>query len=128
MPTDEPPETQPTVSLVLNPKATSPSSPAPEPVTGATIPVPGEPAGDDVGRAIAHVRLLVGDPNATVDLVVAEDVTWPDGAIGCPQPGMVYTQALVEGSRVVVRHDGVQYAYHRGGGRDLFWCPTAILP
>jgi len=26
-------------------------------------------------------------------------VTWPDGALGCPQEGRMYTQALVEGAR-----------------------------
>ena len=128
MPTEETSETEPAVSLVLNPKITSPSGTPPSVGAGSTIPVPAEPKGDDVGRAIAHVRMLVDDPEAPVDLVVAEDVTWPDGAIGGPEPGKVYTQALVEGSRVVVRHDGIQYAYHRGGGRDLFWCPTAVLP
>jgi hypothetical protein len=35
-------------------------------------------------------------------VVQAEAVTWPDGALGCPEPGIVYTQALVPGYWVVV--------------------------
>ncbi|HSM17345.1 MAG TPA: hypothetical protein VK845_10190 [Gemmatimonadales bacterium] len=27
----------------------------------------------------------------------AEAVTWQDGSLGCPEPGMAYTQALVDG-------------------------------
>lgn len=125
---DDADASRPSITLELNPKITSPGASPSLPGDGREVPVPAEPAGDDVGRAIAHVRLLVDDPRADVELVVAEEVTWRDGAIGCPEPGMVYTQALVDGSRVVVRHEGVDYAYHRGGSRDLFWCPTAIMP
>jgi hypothetical protein len=48
-------------------------------------------------------------------------VTWNDGSIGCPQPGVSYTQALVEGARVTLLHEGTTYAYHQGGD-DLFLC------
>ena len=30
-----------------------------------------------------------------LELVSAESVTWPDGSLGCPQPGLLYTQVLV---------------------------------
>ena len=33
----------------------------------------------------------------------AEAVTWNDGSLGCPEPGMMYTQALVDGYWVVIR-------------------------
>jgi hypothetical protein len=37
-------------------------------------------------------------------LIRAESVIWPDGSLGCPQPGMMYTQALVEGYWVQFQH------------------------
>ncbi|HRA20876.1 MAG TPA: hypothetical protein PLZ56_10555, partial [Anaerolineae bacterium] len=36
------------------------------------------------------------DPAAVI-LRKFERVTWPDGSLGCPQPGMMYTQALIDG-------------------------------
>jgi hypothetical protein len=32
----------------------------------------------------------------------AEAMTWTTGALGCPSPGVMYTQALVNGWRVIV--------------------------
>ena len=63
--------------------------------------------------AIAHdlaARGVTGDPT----LVTAEAVTWTSGALGCPEPGKYYTQALVEGMRVVVEVRGVSYDYRFG--------------
>lgn len=43
---------------------------------------------------------------------------WSDGSLGCPQPGRMYTQAIVPGYLVVLRAAGKDYAYHadrRGG-------------
>ncbi len=37
-----------------------------------------------------------------IEVVLGQFVIWADGSLGCPEPGMVYTQALVEGYRVVV--------------------------
>ena len=55
-------------------------------------------------------------------LVSAESVTWPNGALGCPKPGMAYTQALVDGMRVVVEVDGTTYDYRFGRGDSPVLC------
>lgn len=54
----------------------------------------------------------------------AEAVTWSDGAIGCPEPDMYYTQALVPGYRLVFRVAGTQYYYHGQHGKPPFYCPA----
>jgi hypothetical protein len=64
----------------------------------------------------AIVRALEAEldqsPDASdVELVSAEAVTWNDGSLGCPKPGEVYTQALVDGIRVVVEVDGEEYDF-----------------
>ena len=77
-----------------------------------------------VDKAISD---LVGRTNANPDevrIVLAEDKTWPDGAIGCPEPGMSYTQALVDGSRVLLEVDGRLYAYHAGSDGEPFLCES----
>ena len=39
-------------------------------------------------------------------MVSVEEVTWRDGSRGCAQPGMAYTQALIDGSRITLRAGG----------------------
>jgi hypothetical protein len=51
-----------------------------------------------------------------------EDMVWPDGSLGCPMPGMAYTQVMVEGYRILLQHGGQVYAYHGGGSRPPFLC------
>ncbi len=50
-------------------------------------------------------------------------VTWNDGSLGCPQPGMAYTQALVDGALVTLEHAGTTYDYHQAGDQ-LFLCKS----
>jgi hypothetical protein len=41
---------------------------------------------------------------------------------------MSYTDALVDGVRIVLDVDGVQYSYHAGGARPIFYCEKPQLP
>jgi hypothetical protein len=69
-------------------------------------------------RADLDGRLAAAKLTGTVRVLAAESVTWSDGSLGCPDPGMSYTMALVPGYRVVyaVRAGAVEreYAYHAG--------------
>lgn len=47
---------------------------------------------------------------------------WPDTSLGCPQPGMRYTQVPTDGALIVLTVDGKPYNYHAGGSRPPFWC------
>jgi hypothetical protein len=42
----------------------------------------------------------------------AEQVTWNDGSLGCPQPGQLYTQMLVDGYRIVAITNAGRMEYH----------------
>ncbi|MFV0407518.1 MAG: hypothetical protein ACK5LN_11995 [Propioniciclava sp.] len=61
------------------------------------------------------------DP-AEMQVLSADRVMWSDGSWGCPQPGMGYTQALVEGSRIVVEVAGQSYDYRFGSGDGFRLC------
>jgi len=63
----------------------------------------------------------LGVPGEEIAITGAAVVTWNDGSIGCPEPGMSYTQALVDGARVTLMYDDVTYAYHQSGA-GLFLC------
>lgn len=72
-------------------------------------------------------------PSANVAVVSDEAVTWSDGSLGCPEPQMGYTQALVEGRRVILEIDGLTYTYHSALEGGFFLCtkprpPASITP
>lgn len=76
----------------------------------------------DAARADAAQRL----PGAALEVVVAERVVWRDGSLGCPQPGMLYTQALVPGWRIRLRAGDELLDYHAANGGALVLCPPGI--
>ena len=59
----------------------------------------------------------------SLELIGAETVTWRDGSLGCPQPGMAYTQALVPGWRVRLRGPAGVLDYHASLRGGFLWCP-----
>ena len=63
-----------------------------------------------------------GGAAADPALVSVEQVTWNDGSLGCPQPDLVYTQALVDGYRVIVEIQGERFDYRVGSGAEVRLC------
>jgi hypothetical protein len=47
-------------------------------------------------------------------IVRAESVVWNDGSLGCPEPGMIYTQAQVNGYWIVIEAAGQKYDFRVG--------------
>ena len=66
-------------------------------------------------------RAPKGAPAPT--LISAEQVTWPDGSLGCPMPGRVYTMALVRGYRIRIQSGADELDYHAGERGVPFLCP-----
>lgn len=88
-----------------------------------------EPASDPVSTAIADLAGRLGVDAGTIEVTAADEVTWSDGSLGCPAPGRSYTQALVNGTRIVLTAGGTQYEYHAGRSREPFYCPPErIIP
>jgi hypothetical protein len=56
-------------------------------------------------------------------LVRAESVIWPDGSLGCPQPGVMYTQALVEGYWIQFMVGDQVYDYRATQNGSFQLCP-----
>ncbi|MEX2150063.1 MAG: hypothetical protein WD793_07600 [Steroidobacteraceae bacterium] len=82
----------------------------------------------DAAKRDASTRLNI-DPGA-IEVVSVERVTWSDGSVGCPAPGMSYTQALVPGYRVILRAGGEVLDYHAAANGIPALCPPerAIEP
>lgn len=96
----------------------SPSSPGSQ-QSGSASPRPGDPSGSPVAVPPARLAAITADLRTRgvrdeVAVVSAESVRFNDGSLGCPQPGVQYTQAQVDGMRVVVEAGGRQYDYRFG--------------
>ena len=87
-----------------------------------------QPVGLDaaVQSARAHAAKRTGQTVQSLELVSAQSVTWPDGSLGCPQPGMSYTMALVPGYRIRLRAKGSAVMdYHASETGTLVLCPAS---
>jgi hypothetical protein len=80
----KPPETP---ALTATPKMSRPESQVPEQVLRPIL---------DEAAKLANV------PPQQLVIVRADAVVWTDGSLGCPEPEMQYTQALVNGYWVLV--------------------------
>jgi hypothetical protein len=102
-----------------------PSSPARPTVEPPPSPQVGEapPAVVDAARVMLATE-VGAEAAASADLVVAGAVTWPDGALGCPEPGMFYTQMVVPGYQLVFEVDGKRYDYRMSATGDGRLCES----
>lgn len=63
---------------------------------------------------VADAATRSGIAQSEITVKSAESVTWPDGSLGCPQPGVMYTQMIVPGYRIVLRANDQEYDYRAG--------------
>ena len=103
------------------------------PLTGGLV----APGPDNTATLAALLPVLRADAArrsgldaARLDVLPATDVTWSDGALGCPQPGRHYTQALVPGWRVRIVAGDQTLDYHASRRGQWLLCPAgrAVTP
>lgn len=74
-------------------------------------PVTGEVPPPVLEAVRARLATDSGLDASAAEVKVAQDVQWPDGSLGCPEPGVMYTQAIVPGYQVVLVLDGREYDF-----------------
>lgn len=95
------PESSPTASYP-NPSYPNPSYPNPGDETAADL-TPAQRA------ALALLSQTLNLPADQLTLISTEAVTWSNGCLDVARPGMMCTQAVVEGYRILLEADGRQY-------------------
>ena len=80
-----------------------------------------------VQLAISEAARRTKSDASTLTVVMAEAVTWPDGSLGCPQPGMAYSQALVPGYRMRIAVGNETLEYHGSARGQPFFCPASRI-
>ena len=97
---------------------TGPEAATPAP-TAAPAAVTGEVPAELLESILSDLISQEGLKREDIEVERAESVIWSDGALGCPEPGVMYTQAQVPGYWVVLRAGGKQYDY-RVSEKGLF--------
>lgn len=89
-----------------------------------------DPAGATQSRvssmAKADLAKRLNIPESEIEVVSEAPVTWNDGSLGCPKPDMMYTQAIVEGTKIVLSAKNNSYDYHAGSDDNPFLCEKPI--
>lgn len=83
---------------------------------------------EQVKLAIIDLAERLGAPADEIKILRDESVTWRNGSLGCPRKGMMYTQALVPGTLIVLGHDGHEYEYHAGRDGEAAYCANPESP
>ena len=101
----------------------------PERVPGDTTPpVTGETPADLLAQIIADAAERAGVSDSDLTVIRDESVIWNDGSLGCPEPGVMYTQALVDGYWIVVAIGGIEYDYRVGAKGGFKLCSRPLPP
>ena len=85
-------------------------------------PVTGEVPGPVLDAIMADLAARVGVALGEIQVLQAQAMVWSDGSLGCPQPGVFYTQALVDGYWVVLEVNGQRYDYRAEDSEYFFLC------
>ncbi len=76
----------------------------------------------EVELAIADAAERFDVPEEEVAVASALRVAWADGSLGCPEDGMMYTQAQVDGYLLTLEVNGERVGYHGANGQPPFLC------
>ena len=120
----------PTETIATPDRMETPMKKTPErvPPTQAITPITGEVPTELLD---AMLQELAGKIDVAVEQIVvtrAQAVVWNDGSLGCPQPGMMYTQALVDGYWVELEAEGQTFDYRVAQTGYFFLCESGSLP
>jgi hypothetical protein len=100
------------------------ASPSPSPTqTEETPPVKGEVPQRILDPILKEAATLAKVAHEKLVILRAQPVVWNDGSLGCPEPGMMYTQALINGYWVVINAGGKTYDFRVDAGGRFHVCP-----
>ena len=62
---------------------------------------------------------------ASIEILSADAIVWPNSALGCPKPDMMYAQGTVPGFRIKLSSAGKEYVYNTDRTGTIVLCPQA---
>lgn len=126
------PEETATVEVMPVPEepTAAPTEPATTPNVGGAELSPGEVPPALFEAVVADALARSGGERGAIIVQKSEEVQWPDGSLGCPQPDMMYTQAIVPGYQVILEIGGQTFDYHLASTDYFFLCESGgpVMP
>lgn len=95
---------------------TTSSTPTSEPSVPAEV--------GEVTAAIADLAMRLDIDTTSITVVETREVQWPDGSLGCPQEGELYTQAVVDGTQIFLSAGDRIYDYRADSSGSVKLCPS----
>lgn len=89
-------------------------------------PSKGEVPADVMASIYAAAEAHSGLARSSMTVVRAEAVVWPDGSLGCPEPGMMYTMATVDGYWVELSAGDTTLDYRVGSNGYVKLCESGL--
>lgn len=86
--------------------------------------VVGEVPEDLLAEVLADASTRTGMAVGSIEVLRAQSVQWSDGSLGCPEPGQMYTQAIVPGYWVELRAGDRILDYRLTGQGHFILCPS----
>ena len=91
--------------------------------------VTGEVPEQFMEMVFAAAESTTGKARSAMTVLRAEAVTWSDGSLGCPEPGISYTQALVDGYWVELGLTGTTLDYRLSVQGEVRLCEAGgVIP
>ena len=97
---------------------------APLSTTEETPPMKGQAPQAILDPILKETAALAKVTREQLVIVRSESVVWNDGSLGCPERGMMYTQAQVNGYWIVIEAAGQKYDFRVGSGGRFRLCPA----
>lgn len=97
-------------------------------LTETLTPIVGEVPNEMLDVIVKDLAKQTGVLREQISVTRAQATVWNDGSLGCPQPGVMYTQALVNGYWVELEVDGQNYDYRATETGYFFICEGGFSP
>ena len=124
----QPAATLPIVETPTNPNV-SPPTQEDETQTDPALPIPAVASLPTlIEKAKADLAQRLSIPASQISLIEAQEVFWSDASLGCPQPGIVYTQIQVPGYLIMLESDSNEFKYHANIHGYVFYCENPTPP
>jgi hypothetical protein len=78
---------------------------------------------DAIEVAVATLARQLNSAPEEISVAEVRPVTWPDSSLGCPKPGMMYTQVLTPGYQIKLVRADKEYIMHTDRGHRAVQCP-----
>ena len=76
--------------------------------------------------AVRDLALRLNVDLNDIIVVSMQAVDWPDGGLGCPLPGLNYTQVITPGYKIRLDAEGQIYTYHSNTEMAFWLCRDGV--